>query len=629
MGAMIFAVPTLWRKFIEVSTVDDNQFTGLVDKDGLSYFTSEKYNVLNSIPSVFSTSMRSISFSFLLVILLGITLSVQAFRAFLEHIRNYTMQRRFRQKNRVSHPIDTMEDGDVSEEESTISTSPSLREASRVLLQELWGDFSLFNFSSDEPLDSDNSEDLRDPQADVVHFCFLVHGLRGFSKDLSYLQDVMRQSVADRKQAQQVSNNTDNEPRKTRQDLLIHAAVCNERRTDDGVEAGGERLTEELREVILKEMALRESMTDATDKDLPVITISFLGNSLGGLYSRYAIAKLFESCERDPSGHLLLDGKYRLYLNIFLTTATPHLGIAGHTFIRIPRTAEVGVAHAMGQTGRDVFRVNSLILEMATQQHFVEPMRLFRQRIAYANAYGTDFPVPVHTAAFLNDESDYPHHFMSNKLQGIMAEEHSHLCIATMYTPQKKQEEDSTDNQDDVEDDLVLMSRSLDALGWKKVFVDPRRIVPKLSNPLPRLSRVTSLRLSLTNNSTNSSSATGSATTSDGESGTTASDSDTDDDLSESHLSSSEREAVAIDTLIARGVAPSRDVFHAVTAPPESNEKFHWPLGHNMIVAMSRNSIYTYLNKSGRPIVDALAAELVADIFEFSEKEPSSSTQKQ
>ena len=36
-----------------------------------------------------------------------------------------------------------------------------------------------------------------------------------------------------------------------------------------------------------------------------------------------------------------------------------------------------------------------------------------------------------------------------------------------------------------------------------------------------------------------------------------------------------------------------------------------------MIVAFSRSKLSTYLNKAGRPVVDALAKALVEDIFAF------------
>lgn len=48
---------------------------------------------------------------------------------------------------------------------------------------------------------------------------------------------------------------------------------------------------------------------------------------------------------------------------------------------------------------------------MATSPRFLRPLAAFKKRIAYANAFGTDFPVPGSTAAFLDLDSDYPHYF--------------------------------------------------------------------------------------------------------------------------------------------------------------------------------------------------------------------------
>jgi hypothetical protein len=51
----------------------------------------------------------------------------------------------------------------------------------------------------------------------------------------------------------------------------------------------------------------------------------------------------------------------------------------------------------------------------------------------------------------------------------------------------------------------------------------------------------------------------------------------------------------------------------------DSSEGLYLPMGHNMIVAFSRSSIRTYMNKGGRPVVDALAKEVVEDIFSWKE----------
>lgn len=590
----------------------------------LHQYDSLKVNVSNSITENIgfcniSTSreiiviMRTLLLQFLLLILLAISCSgTEGFRSFLGRMG----LRRRALTTSLQKPSYA---GEVEEDENVEKQERTLREL-------FWQDFSFLNFSSfsSDDFAFDQAPDEKDFQANVIHFCFLVHGLRGFSKDLGYLQAAMRRAAHDRKQKLLLerefipdpSNNTAQPNAHKRQDLVIHATVCNERKTDDGIEAGGERLLDEITSVIQQEMVERER--NATTRT-PVITVSFLGNSLGGLYSRYAVAKLVETCQQHPDGHLVLDGKYKFYLNVFCTTATPHLGVASLTYFPLPRIGEVAMAHTMGQTFRDIFRVNDLMRRMATLSHFLGPMKLFRQRIAYANAYGTDFPVPVHTAAFLHDESDYPHHFVENRMQQTIVEEYADLCIATLHTP--PQHDNHSDDNFVVakdHDELAVMSRSLDALGWRKVFVDPRKIVPKVSNPI---GRAASLRLSL---STKLNKATGlsvlsSLTTmmmSDGENSSTASEEEEEESVTANNGADVD---MTIDRLKARGVAPSREVFRAVTASPLTREHLHWPSGHNMIVAMSRNAIYNHLNKPGRPIVDALATELVDDILAFSE----------
>ena len=531
-------------------------------------------------------------------------------------------------------------------------------------------------------------QDLRPHEAvDVVHFCFLVHGYRGYSRDLSYLQTVM-QRVADTELKRRVTqdvlaataaaddddesnhgsnNDTTNGRQQSnpllensssdlssaassvfssslQQDVVVYAPTCNERRTDDGVVSGGDRLVQEIRQVIHDEMKQRQkasiSLDDDADVDeLPRITISMLGNSLGGLYSRYAIAKLLEQCELvedetndddddDDSNQprvptWILDGKYRLSLNIFCTTATPHLGVAGHTFLPIPRTAEVGFAQVMRSTGRDLFRCNDLLRRMATTPEFLLPLGHFRQRIAYANAYGTDFPVPCQTAGFLNEESSSPHYFYDEDDaddeddEPADAAEAEGLIIAKVYTPRKidfssgaatplrtanssndlldsDQEMDETNAwavELDKEDELKIMSQTLDSLGWKKVFVDARKNMPKI--PLFGLS---------SSRSSNSSSMEDES----------SSGADDENDVGDDRQARSE----SIARLKLKGVVASKDLASAVTAPL-FDENFHWPVGHNMIVAFSRSRLSTYLNKAGRPVVDSIAKNLVKEILEW------------
>lgn len=542
---------------------------------------------------------------------------------------------------------------------------------------------------------------------DVTHFVFLVHGHRGFSKDLSYLQHVMqrasrrekRKRQPQQKQSQETSGEDDysstslslpgqgnEEPRQReyigtsvnkalsnedekqhlqkgdkatvmpkspsanqeqhkkdrrsiRHDMVVHATVCNERKTEDGVAAGGERLVEEMKDIIRKEMKRRQQKS-APIGELQDVTISMLGNSLGGLYSRYAIAKLAENCK--PQHHasvlvketplssqteIVLDGRYRLHFNVFCTTATPHLGCAGNTFLPIPRRAEIGVARAMGSTGKDLFRLNDLMKDMCCKPEFLKPLAAFRKRIAYANAYGTDFPVPAQTAAFLSQKSSYPHHFRMENSQeeDRLVVDDNGLVIATLHTPQAPHHR-SQNGADDVavdnsfyvdqteENELAQMSSSLDGLGWSKVFVDMRKQLPRISFPI-----------GTDKEKENDNSISGNSSSMNSSSSLLGDDDDQEQRAQQNAGTSANSSATSSPIHLLKEErgdwVQSCDVAKAVTAPLFERSKFHWPVGHNMMVAFSRSRLATYMNKGGRPVVDSLAVTLVRDILAWENTE--------
>lgn len=288
------------------------------------------------------------------------------------------------------------------------------------------------------------------PKDGVIHFCFLVHGYNGRPADLLYLRTAMANEAEDEFrslncQRDESCSSVENKSKM----IVLYSCQSNWGRTSDGVEKGGARILDEIRSVIRDHIQLYNDEKNDEDDDQktePIdITISLIGNSLGGLYSRYAIAKLAEGSNSSSNEEfLLLDGKIRAYFNIFCTTATPHLGISGHTYIPIPRSAEIGIGKIMGQTGRDIFRLSDLVKTMCTCPSYLQPLRSFRKRIAYANAYKTDFVVPTNTAAFLNPDSTYPHHVLSdedrNDVGGVdNSSAKNGMVVATFHTPQRDQ----------------------------------------------------------------------------------------------------------------------------------------------------------------------------------------------
>lgn len=99
---------------------------------------------------------------------------------------------------------------------------------------------------------------------------------------------------------------------------------------------------------------------------------------------------------------------------------------------------------------------------MTTSPRFLTPLASFSRRIAYANLYRTDFPVPCSTALFLDVESDYPHCFVDR------TKENDSPIVATLRTAP-----------------LIMHQRdSLDSLGWTKVLVDLRDEITTISLPI-------------------------------------------------------------------------------------------------------------------------------------------------
>lgn len=587
------------------------------------------------------------------------------------------------------------DDSDKDEEPSAASLLPFSLSLSSASITKLWEDLflspesamkspfrilkpeeedELFFAEDNATLDDgiDNDDDTQAENHSIVHFCFLVHGFRGHSRDLSYVQAVMRRLASLQKSTRQ---------------LVVHSSRCNEKKTDDGVIAGGTRLFNEMLDVIRTEMSLRTKHdADRRNRTLKPISISLWGNSLGGLYARYALSLLSEhfpvsSNASDGSTYWIVDNAYAVHLNIFCTTATPHLGISGHTFVTLPRRAEVGLASAMGTTGKDLFRINSILYDMATSEQFVNPLSLFRKRVCYANAYGTDFPVPASTAAFLSEYSTYPHQVSDDD----DSNEDSLVEIATLYTvpqtcnrireesllhiPNKEETAASLDRE------LAQMSVSLDSLGWKKVFVDMRKEVPHIVLPKSLIRGGSGSKHMLSSKKTTGvipvQSMTSSTESERSSHGSHSSDDEEEDDPALSTTTGptsqlwSEKSTYPIEPIhrmvkkrrmssrhksttsnvdnstmilsskdVAMAVSTSSLLFETNTVTekdPSFNDDsthhderdetthfaIHWPLGHNMIVAFSRSRWSAHMNKAGRPVVDALAKEIVHDILAF------------
>lgn len=287
--------------------------------------------------------------------------------------------------------------------------------------------------------------------------------------------------------------------------------------------------------------------------------LSLVGNSLGGLYARHAVSLLDWHLVDQP-----LD---------FVTTATPHLGVSyPHTYIPLNRGLEWVVANTLQQTGRDLFLQSPVMERLATDPKYLKPLQRFKRRVAYANSFGTDFQVPTATAGFLSPTSSSSHTIIQPpSSDATTAASTESFIVLTAQTPAVERPALlSTSTGRSEQEKMQTMVENLDALGWTKVFCDVRESLPAIPLPLFQNPKPENLLVSF-------------------------------------------RDVAAS----AERVATSKELHDLLTKP--SRDKWHFPAGHSVLVANSRNDLYSTINKWGRPVMDRLARDILNDLV-FNDK---------
>ena len=493
----------------------------------------------------------------------------------------------------------------------------------------------------DENIDQNDDDLFDNTDPTVTHLCFLVHGHRGQSKDLSYMHaaiqgrssEVRRERLKELQRLESERSDGEGDGNGEERDdvtaavdevrsslgqrVVVHSVTCNEGKTHDGVRAGGERCVEEMLQVIRKEanrtrrkrQRIRKHNGNASENDDELsevvdIHLSLVGNSLGGIYCRYAAAQLYHMAKNkndhdgEPcSNAIFLDhGSIRLHFQTFCTTATPHLGCSRHTYVSLPRSAETVVGTILGETGRDLFRMNDLLYNMSTDPYFLRPLSVFQRRVAYANGYHTDFPVPTSTAAFLHEESSHAHFWEDTAAMDIIDSEIDKTIVAILRTEATllSSKDFKDDFYDECDDELHAMSKALDSLGWKKIIVDLRPDIPAIS--LPQVVRKSSMVIK-------SKMKRG---TYDGIVGEELGGGE--EDLLHKNGTLADSQVLRA-SLRRKGSIASKDAKEAFGSPRDGS--LHFPVGHNMICAFSRGRVSSHMNRGGRPVMDALAKEIV------------------
>ncbi|XP_078431147.1 hydrolase-like protein family isoform X2 [Wolffia australiana] len=191
------------------------------------------------------------------------------------------------------------------------------------------------------------------------HLLVLVHGILASPKDWLYAESELKKQLGS--------------------SFLIYASSCNTFiKTFNGVDGAGRRLADEVKDVVQKSKGLKK--------------ISFLAHSLGGLFSRYAVAVLYSPESGTVGGLQPIN---------FITLATPHLGVRGRKqlpfLLGVPLLEKLAPPLApflVGRTGLQLFLTDGknskppLLLRMASDNYelkFLSSLGAFDSRIVYAN----------------------------------------------------------------------------------------------------------------------------------------------------------------------------------------------------------------------------------------------------
>ncbi|KDO52570.1 hypothetical protein CISIN_1g021672mg [Citrus sinensis] len=223
--------------------------------------------------------------------------------------------------------------------------------------------------------------------------------------------------------------------------VFVH---CSERNmsklTLDGVDVMGERLAQEVLEVIERKRNLRK--------------ISFVAHSVGGLVARYAIGKLYrppkiengEESSADTSSENSRGTMAGLEAINFITVATPHLGSRGNKQVpflfgvtAFEKAANFVIHLIFRRTGRHLFLNDNdegrppllrRMVEDEDENYFMSALCAFKRRVAYSNAC-YDHIVGWRTSSIRrNSELPKWEDSLDEKYPHIVHHEHCKACDA-------------------------------------------------------------------------------------------------------------------------------------------------------------------------------------------------------
>ncbi|GER50819.1 alpha/beta-Hydrolases superfamily protein [Striga asiatica] len=295
------------------------------------------------------------------------------------------------------------------------------------------------------------------------HLVVMVHGILGSALDWKFGAEKFVQRLPDK--------------------VYVHCSERNAAKlTLDGVDVMGERLAEEVLEVIKRKPSLKK--------------ISFIAHSVGGLVARYAIGKLYKPPNKESgqevSPNVCTEEESKgTIANLepinFITVATPHLGSRGNKQVpflfgvtAIEKVAGHVIHWIFRRTGRHLFLTDDegkppllkRMLEDNEECCFMSALRSFQRRVAYSNVgydlltkNGSDI-VGWRTSS-IRRNSELP------KWENSVHEKYPHIVFeerCKAYDKGQQIESVVKDNapDDELEEELV---NGLSRVSWEKVDV--------------------------------------------------------------------------------------------------------------------------------------------------------------
>ncbi|OWM75714.1 putative lipase ROG1 [Punica granatum] len=303
----------------------------------------------------------------------------------------------------------------------------------------------------------DGSRDVWSCNSDASsadHLVIMVNGILGSSSDWKFAAEQFVKELPDK--------------------VFVH---CSERNvaklTLDGVDVMGERLAEEVLEVMKRKPNLHK--------------ISFVAHSVGGLVARYAIGRLYRPSKSGSGSASKVEADLKgtiggLEAMNFITVASPHLGSRGNKQVpflfgvtAFEKAANYVIHWIFRRTGRHLFLNDDdegkppllrRMLEDYDDCHFMSALQTFKRRVVYSNAC-YDHIVGWRTSS-IRRNTDLPKwgDSLDDKYPHIVYEEH---CKADENCEPSSVGEDCFDK---LEEELVT---GLSRVSWEKVDVSFHR----------------------------------------------------------------------------------------------------------------------------------------------------------